>query len=325
MYNPKKIIFFCFCIALIFIFSAFLYSCQTIEEPDRNKIKNSDYTVETDAQTQDTTEHESDPEKLPELQVKEESDWTEAFEIYKSQDIILPLKNFADLYPNSPHTPEAKEIISKIQNDSAYSEKYLYDGTTLDLIDEFIKNFPGHKDIEKALELREMFIGDIYSLFVDVKIAIAAIGDSITRSRIIIRNETDSRLIVRVPYGTYLAATSGNVQNMLIREEVDISVDSKETIGIYINTLCMNIFKDIPDSESRFSIALLSEDSPLIDLLKTLEENGSNYEVAQAAVWCMTDNPGKETILDTIAYPDGTAAITEEIYNEALRILELCK
>ena len=258
-----------------------------------------------------------------EQKITEDSDWADAFELYMTEDIILPLKNFADLYPDSEHIPEAREIISRMQNDSSYSEKYLRDDTTLDLLDEFIKNFPGHKDIKKAMELREKFIGGIYSFWEADYIRIAVAGDSITRSRIWIENRTDSRLIVIIPYGTYLAANSGNVQNMLIREEVEISVDSGKVINFYINTLCMNIYKDIPDSTSSFMIDMLGEDLPVINLLKILDENNSSYEVSQAAVWQILDNPGKDTILNTIIYQDGTDAITEEIYEEALRIIAL--
>ena len=60
-------------------------------------------------------------------------------------------------------------------------------------------------------------------------------------------------------------------------------------------------------------------------VLKTLEKQNSSFEVAQAAVWHITDNPGKDKILNTIIYQDGTDAITEEVYNEAVRILEMSR
>jgi hypothetical protein len=60
-------------------------------------------------------------------------------------------------------------------------------------------------------------------------------------------------------------------------------------------------------------------------LLKAAEETESSYEITQAAIWQITDNPGKEKILATILYQDGTDAISEEDYAEALRLVELIK
>ena len=255
--------------------------------------------------------------------ILEEFKWADALAAHKAENIILPLLDFIELYPDSAYISEAEEIIEQIRGDSGYSDKYLYNGATLDTIDEFILNFPGHKDIDKAIELRGDFIGDIYSLWLRGYIALVAVGDSITRSRIIIESRTDSKLIINISYGVYLEANSGNVQNMLVREEVEFVLNANQTRYIYINTLCMNIFRDIPDSTNYFTVGMLDEKSPLINLLKTLEATESEFEVAQAAVWHITDNPGKDRILNTIIYQDGTDAITEEIYSEALRIIEL--
>jgi hypothetical protein len=213
--------------------------------------------------------------------------------------------------------------MTQMQNDTSYSDKYLSAGATLDLIEEFILNFPGHKDMQKALEFKKNFTGDIYSFIKKGYISAAAVGDSITRSRITVENRTNSKLIVTIPYGFYLAASDGNIQNMLIREEAEFLVEAGKSLSAYINTLCMDIYKDLPDKTNHFTLMPLGENSPLIGLLKLLEENKSSFEVSQAAAWRITDNPGKERILNTIIYQDGTDAITEDIYNEAMRIVGL--
>ena len=262
----------------------------------------------------------------------EELDWIALLEINKTEGTILPLKVFTEYYPNSVHVKEADDLIKQMQNDSSYSEKYLTE-PDLDLIEEFILNFPGHKDMEKAMEIRKDFVGDIYSMIQKEYIKVVAVGDSITRSNIIIANLTKSRLEVTIPFGTYLEAvnpvippegkTRKNVQNMLVREEKTFTVGPEKNGNLYINTACMNIDRDIPDDTSYFMVDGLQEDSLLIKLLKILDENESSYEVAQAAIWYVTDNPGKEVILDTLIYEDGTKAITENDYNEAIRLVEL--
>ena len=255
----------------------------------------------------------------------EDFDWKDAFTLYESEDIILPLINFTELHPDSERITEAEEIIERMRKDPAYSEKYLSSEATLDTIDEFILNFPGHEDFEKALEYRKNFVGDIYSFWVEKYIALIAVGESITRSRLIVENRTNSKLIINIPYGVYFEANNSNVQNMLIREEVEFTIEPGKTRSMYLNTVCMNIFRDIPDDTNQFIIAETEKNSPLINLLKTLEKQNSSFEVAQAAVWHITDNPGKDKILNTIIYQDGTDAITEEVYNEAVRILEMSR
>lgn len=256
-------------------------------------------------------------------EINEEFDWNDALEnYYASENSLLPLINFTDSHPNSIYVPEAEQIIRQIQNDSSYSEKY-FEEPDLDLIDKFITNFPGHKDMEKALKMREDFVGDIYSMIEKEYIAAISIGESMTRSRIIIQNRIKSRLEVTVPFGIYLEANSGNVHNILVRKEKIISVGSEQHGTIYVETACMNIYKDDPEDKNYFTINILQEDSQLIKLLKVLDENNSSYEITQAAIWYVTDNPGKDVILDALVYEDGTKAITENDYNEALRLVEL--
>jgi hypothetical protein len=255
--------------------------------------------------------------------LREESDWETASALYGARDIIRPLSDFADLYPESEHTPGILEIIARMRDDSAYSEKYLREGAALDLIDEFIADFPGHKDIPTALELRENFIGEIQDFIERGYISASGQGESISRSRIIVENLTESRLIIRVSYGIFLASENLDVQNMLVSEEAEFSVGAGTTRSVYIGTLCMNIHKDIPDETNNFTLALLGEDSPLVELLRLLDENHAGFEVSQAALWHIVDDPGKEKITGTIIHQDGSYAITGEIYEEAVRIAGL--
>ena len=260
---------------------------------------------------------------IAEAKIKiDEFDWNIALEKSKARDIILPLKEYADSHPDSAFFPEAARLIKQMQDDPSYSEKY-FEGPTLDLLDEFILNYPGHKDTAKAMELRNDFIGDIYSLGIKEYLAAVGVGDSITRTRIIVENRTESKLIVSLPFGMYFAANSGYVQNMIIREEKTLVIEAGRKRSIYINTACMNIYRDIPDEDSYFGITVLAEDSPLIPLLRVLAANNASFAVAQAAVWQITDNPGKDIILDTLIYQDGTDAITEADYNEALRLIDM--
>jgi len=256
-----------------------------------------------------------------------ELEWHLFYEMFQNDKTISILQTYIEHNPDSLYISEAERLIEEMRNDSSYSEKYLKK-PTLDLIDEFVLKFPGHKDIEKAMQLREYFIGDLYSMIQKGYISAAISGRNITQSRVIIQNRTDAKLEVTIPFGTYFTANSGNVQNMLVREEVVLSINAGRRRSIYINTACMNMYKDIPDSTVYFTVNMLQEDSLLIKLLKTLEKNNSSFEVAQAAIYHIMDNPGKTAILESLAYEDEETgerewAISLQDYNEALRMIEI--
>jgi len=307
-----------FTFALIF----FVDKYPEIKNNNINTEKSKEDDIDVDIIENNIDEEAERLKKLKELKELEGNDWAAALEQFQTDEILLPLINFTRIYPDSGYIQEAELLIEQTRNDSTYSEKY-FKTPTLDLIDEFILNFPGHKDIEQAYELREEFVGDIFSLIARNAIEVTVKGDSIIRCRIIIKNLTDSSLIIIVPFGTYLAANSGYIQNMLIREEKNFSIDANQSGAAYIDAACLNIYKNVPDNTIKFSIDRLDEDSPLINLLKILKENNSSYEIAQAAIWHMTDNPGKDRILNSLTYQDNTYAITEEDYAEALRLVDI--
>jgi len=265
----------------------------------------------------------------------EKNEWNNVLEQFTSENNLLPLIKFVENNPDSAYIPDALLKIEQMQNDSSYSSKYISE-PTLDLIDEFTANFPGHKDINKALKLRENFTGDIYSMIEKEQIVARVAGDSITRCRITVENHTESRLEITIPLGVYLTAYSinsdverlgGSTQNMLVTKEMKFKINPGKYASKYIDTACMNIYKDVPGDTVYFNINMLEEDSQLFKLLKVIEENESSYEVTQAAVWYITDNPGKDVILAALEYEDENGeraqAISEEDYIEALRLVEL--
>jgi len=335
-------------IVFVFVFAfLFLTSCEPAEEPENNKITNDtppetqidekeaagiidDANWENAQNASSRSDYLNYIENTPGKYIEEAKgkieaiDWTDALDISQFQKTLLPLIEFIENYPNSKYIPEAEQLLEHMRNDSWYSARYFAE-PTLDSMEEFIEKFPGHKDAAQANEIKQDFIGDIWSMMEKGYIAARAEGDSISRCRLLIQNNTNSRLIVTAPFGVYFAANRGNVQNMLIREERAFSVEAGIAGSAYIATACMNIYRDVPDSTNYFNAEMLDEDSPLINLLKAAKQNGSSFEVTQAAIWQITDNPGKDIILSTIMYQDGTDAITEEDYEEALRLIELAK
>gem|GEM_PF-2097025 len=313
----------------LFVFPVFLTSCENPakdqKEPD--EIPSTEKTAPgEDRKTESGEKTEAPPAEMPEEETEdnEEKEWRESKKNHSSEEGLLWLIDFINSRPDSRYASEAEELVEKIRGDSSYSEKYLFE-PTLELIDEFISKFPGHKDMEKAYELRGDFSGDIHAMIHKGYIAAVAAGDSISRNLLRIQNKTDSKLEVTIPFGTYFAANSGNVQNMLARREKNFSVRAGQSGVLYIDTACMNIYKDTPGESDYFTVEMLAENSQLIKLLKVLDENGAGYEIAQAAIWQAADNPGKEAILGALVYENGKGAITAFDYDEALRLVEAAR
>ena len=327
MMRGRKFLF-CFFALSLFVFSGFFASCEDSakdkKEPGETletggTVSGGGSPTESDGKTGEAA---PPPETTEENTVDIEWDeWNETKEKHSFEDGLFWLTDFVNSHPGSKYAPEAEALIEKIRGDSSYSEKYLSE-PTLELIDEFISKFPGHKDIERAYEQRKNFSGDIHTMIKKGYIAAVSAGDSIKGNLLRIQNKTASKLEVTIPFGTYFAANSGNVQNMLARKEKKFSVRANQSGVLYIETACMNIYKDAPGENDYFTVEMLPENSRLIKLLKVLEENEVSCEIAQAAIWQAADNPGKEAILGALVYENGAQAITASDYEEALRLLK---
>ncbi|MCL2159916.1 MAG: hypothetical protein FWH48_10955, partial [Oscillospiraceae bacterium] len=260
---------------LFFVLAGFLFSCEKIaEEPLPTSLE----TMPTE--TIESTEPAPTEQETQSAQdIEDENNWEAALARQQSENNLLALIEFAERYPNSNYIHEALTKIRQIQEDPEYSKACLSE-PDLESIDEFLTNFPGHMDADKILELRQDFVGDIFSLMQKELILAISVGDSISRSIVQIQNNTKSKLEITIPLGTYFAANGGNVQNMLAREQKVFALAAEQTGALYISTACMNIYKDIPGEKNYFTLETLEPDSPLLSLLNALCENESSYEVA---------------------------------------------
>jgi hypothetical protein len=310
--------------ALFLVLALFLLMCETVgKEPEiPDKKEETTLSLETGGEKPNGTTQPLETTMPPDETDAGEIEWTAALQKYKSEESLIPLIDFLNLYPNSKYFTEASELIEDIREDSAYSEKFLSE-PTLELIDEFLSKFPGHKDTGTAQKLRGEFTGEIHAMLQKGFIAAVSVGESIMRNVLQVQNKTDSGLEITMSFGTYFAANSGNVQNMLAREQKSFFIEPGQIEVLYVDVACMNIYKDIPGEKNYFTVEALADNSRLIKLLKILEENPVSYEITQAAVWIIADNPGKEAVLGAIVYENGEQAIKDSDYKEALRLIEL--
>jgi hypothetical protein len=124
-------------------------------------------------------------------------------------------------------------------------------------------------------------------------------GSSIDLTSLTISNDTPFGVTVAVPLGTYFGA-SGSVQNMVVLNSKEMFVSPGSSATKKIDTACMNIERSIPDSTDVMSVNSLDTASRLARLVEVLDENDCYYDVSQAAVWLVTDNPGDYALLHTL-------------------------
>lgn len=150
-------------------------------------------------------------------------------------------------------------------------------------------------------------------------------GISIREISIRLMNNTEVRLAINLPIGLYFVANSGNVQNMVLTESRSVSVGVGDSISLMAAVACMNIYKDIPGEADIFSPAMLEDSDPLVQLLNLLAYYNSEFEVIQAAVWYLRENPGRQAIIAALEHEDGERAITDEQLDEAVRFVEMVR
>jgi hypothetical protein len=150
-------------------------------------------------------------------------------------------------------------------------------------------------------------------------VGFSANGNSIQSSVINLANLSDEQLNLSIPPGTYLSAHSGNVQNMVITDQYNILLKPKEKTTVHVSSACMNIHRNIPDSDNRFGVAQRPENDLLTKVIAILRSGNYSYAVTQAAVWIVTDGAsyGDTGILQR----NYQRVIDEEDYRTAQRIV----
>ncbi|MCL2058651.1 MAG: hypothetical protein FWH01_06280 [Oscillospiraceae bacterium] len=250
-----------------------------------------------------------------------------AFDAYtKAADAgTLPaLFVFLDAWSESEYAVEyiaqANKLADSIKADSSLSAPLL--GNPSDVsnaeIDAFLRDFPGHKDEQKVRSLRE---GDFITLMSSGVISIAVKGNSIDFTSVTLTSKANRSLTVTIPIGTYFSPGSSSVQNMVVREPTTVTLGANSSTNVSVKTACMNIRRSIPNSNNTFTAQSLDSNAKLRRVVALCNEKRTSYAVTQAAVWIVTDNPGDNSLLNTLVYSDGRRAISSDDLAKAKEIV----
>jgi len=216
-------------------------------------------------------------------------EWEEAEYRARTEAVFFPLLEYREKYPDSEFAEDLEDLL---------------------------------KEMADAFERKR----DLPEYMRDEDISVIITGSSINEINLDLKNNTESWLIMDLPLGLYFIADKENVQNMVLTESMNIlSVGTGESLSITAQVACMDIYKDIPDGNDMFGIDMLEENDPLLDLLNIFGIYRSGFEVMQAAVWILQDNPTRQAVMAALEYDDGEQAVSDGDYDEALRLVEMVK
>lgn len=160
--------------------------------------------------------------------------------------------------------------------------------------------------------------GTIVDLIDDSYVDVVATGSTIQDVHLEITNLMDHPVTVHIPLGTVFLSGGASVQDMVGTNPASIYLDAHETESITLDTACLNLRREVPDSSNQFTVQASGEDE-LEQLLQLLEHEDVPYDVRQAAIWIVTDDADYDD-LGMLVTSFSTRAIHEE---EAARAMQL--
>ena len=131
--------------------------------------------------------------------------------------------------------------------------------------------------------------------------------------------DLDVSVDLEIESGTVLV-NSGSGQNMIVGESQVFRVEPKIEVEVSVESYCLDMHKDNPDSSETFAVLLdlgeYNEDA--LKLMQSLEEAPYEYKSVagvQIALWVVTDNPSREEV-------DRIFTVTESYLEDAAWLLQ---
>jgi len=241
------------------------------------------------------------------------------FQAAKDAYTVGAVQTFLETWPNGELADQAKQLIETIRADGDLSAAILNDPANAksETLAAFLERYPGHKDQDKVKAIQDGNTGYVQTLAKNGVLSVSVSGISIGNISVKLTNKTVRPAKVTIGLGTYFAANSGGVMDMVLLQPKSLSLDpgASETLNMLVAG--MNISRDIPGSSNDFTLSALNADSKLAKLVVVLADNGCTYAVSQAAVWIVQDNPGDSALLNTLENQDGSQTIKQADLDKA--------
>jgi hypothetical protein len=239
---------------------------------------------------------------------------------------VLSLQECVAAHPEGPSAAVARRRMAALLKDDGPFLAARAEGT-VDAMMAFVEGYPGHVRGKEARRLaRELLGRDFRELVAEGRLEVEFKGNDIQEVEARLRRRAAEPLKVRIPVGTYLEAGNASTQNMVVTEDVPLSLEGDEWVSVSVPVACANQAKGVPGKRDTFRAADSPESRDLVHLMPVLDDARVPYPVRQAAVWIVTDDADYGVLSRLVSRPaswtiGGTRLIRER---EMARAMQIC-
>lgn len=122
---------------------------------------------------------------------------------------------------------------------------------------------------------------------------IEARGRDLENMSVTVTSSTNTTIVL--PVATLFISSAGGTQNMMSAETVRFvfttaSPGSPQTITQLVPAYCINRFREVPTSDSEFTVSYSEETNPVRKLAACLEHKAGSKRAKQLAIWMVSDD-----------------------------------
>lgn len=143
---------------------------------------------------------------------------------------------------------------------------------------------------------------------------VAITGQGLEWTKVALESLSAEPLEVTIMPGTIFQAQAAGVQNMVVRSERVVLLDSTGSReSLTIPAACANMELDMPDESHTFTISTSATSEDLIKLLNLPDFLDETFRVQQFAIWTITDNPARGGYVGLGYFGAGSGPSDEEV------------
>jgi hypothetical protein len=114
-----------------------------------------------------------------------------------------------------------------------------------------------------------------------------------------VTSNSNTSLIILIPQGTIFTSLSTGIQKMVVINYNQVVLNPGQTLeSIIIDTVCMDMFLEVPDKNANFITSIFPASGDLEKLIGIPDFQNKTFRVQQFAAWIVTDNPERTSFIE---------------------------
>lgn len=139
-------------------------------------------------------------------------------------------------------------------------------------------------------------------------------GNDLANINLTLHSTSDTPLEVVIPAGVIFVAESPDLQNMMVRTEQRVWLDSSDQeVSLTIPVACVNMERQVPTMSDKLSLSKSPVGNDLVKLLQLPNFQSQSFRVQQFAIWTITDNPSRAEYVGIGSFGVGSGPDDQEI------------